>query len=285
LHRDNDLSNDRGLVTKRDQVLEGFRDACKTDPRVLAAFVGGSVAAGTADRYSDLDLYLVVDDSDYDGFFADRRKFLCHLGEPVYLEDFSGFGFDMLLFILANGVKGELGLGRASGFSHIHGGPHQVLVDKQGILVGVTFLLFEDSTEQRRRKLVKRINGFWRALLLFTGAMGRRRPITASGYLTEARRELLGVLLLEADPAGIGGPPERLLSPDVIQGYSRTFTVLEEQCLVQAADTAVGLLRESARVMARDLDVCYPEALEDVVLREFRLILPPTAAEGASDPG
>jgi hypothetical protein len=109
--------------------------------RVVAAFLGGSHVAGTDDEYSDLDLYLVVGDEDYDAFFAERRAFLGHIGEPVFLEDFSGFGFDMVVFIFSGGVEGELALGRASGFDHIHGGSFEVLVDKEGILEGHVFPL------------------------------------------------------------------------------------------------------------------------------------------------
>jgi predicted nucleotidyltransferase len=106
-----------------------FVAACREDTRVVGAFLGGSHAAGTADEYSDLDLYVIVDDQNYDTFFAERRAFLGRLGEPVFLEDFSDFGFDMVIFIFSSSVEGELALGRASGFDHIHGGPFEVLVD------------------------------------------------------------------------------------------------------------------------------------------------------------
>jgi predicted nucleotidyltransferase len=79
--------------------LDRFVAACREDTRVVAAFLGGSHAAGRADEYSDLDLYVIVDDQNYDTFFAGRRAFLGHLGEPVFFEDFSDFGFDMVGFI------------------------------------------------------------------------------------------------------------------------------------------------------------------------------------------
>lgn len=63
-----------------------FLAACREDPRVVAAFLGGSHAARTADEYSDLDLYLIVNDQDYDTFFAERRAFLGRLGEAVFFE-------------------------------------------------------------------------------------------------------------------------------------------------------------------------------------------------------
>jgi predicted nucleotidyltransferase len=121
--------------------LDRFMAACREDTRVVAAFLGGSHVAGTADEYSDLDLYLIVGDQDYDTFFAERRAFVGCLGEPAFLEDFSDFGFDMVVCIFSSGVEGELALGRASGFDHIHGGPFEVLVDEEGILEGHDFPL------------------------------------------------------------------------------------------------------------------------------------------------
>jgi predicted nucleotidyltransferase len=130
-----------------------FLAACREDPRVVAAFLGGSHASRTADEYSDLDLYLIVDDQHYGTFFAERRAFLGRLGEPVFFEDFSEFGFDMVVFIFSSGVEGELTLGRASGFDHIHGGPFEVLVDKEGILEGRVFPLHQPSQVEQRETL------------------------------------------------------------------------------------------------------------------------------------
>ena len=141
------------IVGVNGAALDRFMAASREDTRVVAAFLGGSHAAGTADEYSDLDLYLIVGDQNYDTFFAERRTFLGQLGEAVFLEDFSDFGFDMVVFILSGGVEGELALGRASGFDHIHGGPFEVLVDKEGILEGRVFPLHQPSQVEQRETL------------------------------------------------------------------------------------------------------------------------------------
>lgn len=44
--------------------LDVVIDACGRDPRIDAAWLGGSVARGIADDWSDLDLHLAVDDAD-----------------------------------------------------------------------------------------------------------------------------------------------------------------------------------------------------------------------------
>jgi len=48
---------------ERDALLERIHMALQSDPRVVAAWVGGSVGAGTADELSDLDIWVVIEDS------------------------------------------------------------------------------------------------------------------------------------------------------------------------------------------------------------------------------
>src|SRR5205823_3683423 len=71
-------------------VLNRFVAACQADERVVAAFLGGSYAKGTADAYSDLDLGLIITDEAYGDFKASRQAFIRRLGEPVFLEDYQG---------------------------------------------------------------------------------------------------------------------------------------------------------------------------------------------------
>ena len=111
---------------------------------MLAAFLGGSLAAGTARPDSDVDLYVVTREEDYEALWAKRAEFVRSLGEPRSLEDvcdFEGLGFDMVLFELADGVEGELAFGHERNFLSLHGGPYEVLVDRAGLLDGVLFPL------------------------------------------------------------------------------------------------------------------------------------------------
>ena len=97
------------------------------------------------------------------------------LGDPVFLEDYAGFGFDMVVFIFSNGVEGELALGRTSNFDHIHSGPFEVLVDKERHLEGKVFPSYEPAEEDQRETLRWLLNWFWRDLYEFSKAMARGR--------------------------------------------------------------------------------------------------------------
>src|SRR4051794_24454537 len=118
-----------------------FQQACEQDDLVVAAFLGGSHAGGTAREDSDIDLYLVTMPEHYASFISGRVQFIASWGTPTTLEDiwnFEGLGFDMTAFEMSNGVYGELAYGTTENFLTLHGGPHRVLVDKGTLLDGVT---------------------------------------------------------------------------------------------------------------------------------------------------
>jgi predicted nucleotidyltransferase len=121
-----------------------FRAAAAADELVLAAFLGGSYAAGRATEASDLDVYVITKREDYEVFWARRHAFVAAWGDPVSLEDvvdFEGLGFDMVLFEFRDGVEGELAFGHTENFLALHGGPYEVYVDREGLLDGVEFPL------------------------------------------------------------------------------------------------------------------------------------------------
>jgi len=250
--------------------LERFVAACREDTRVVAAFLGGSHAARTADEYSDLNLYLIVGDQHYDTFFAERRAFLGRLGEPVFFEDFSEFGFDMVVFIFTDGVEGELALGRASGFDHIHGGPFEVLVDKEGILEGQVFPLLQSTQVEQRRKLRWLIYWFWRELSEFNRAIVRGRLWTAHGLLEGLRLKCVNIARIKHEFYSVGmvdykGLEEAADAQD-LESLRATLCPLEREAMLEAAGRLAGFYLRTAPPLAFQQQIAYPADLEAVVM-------------------
>jgi hypothetical protein len=48
----------------------------------------------------------------------------------------------MMVFELEDDVHGVVAMGTTESMMKMHGGPHDVLVDKSGVLAGVSFPLF-----------------------------------------------------------------------------------------------------------------------------------------------
>lgn len=62
------------LIAERDRLLASASEHFASDPLVVAVFLGGSLAAGTADAYSDIDLRVVVTADSHPWFVANRRE-------------------------------------------------------------------------------------------------------------------------------------------------------------------------------------------------------------------
>jgi predicted nucleotidyltransferase len=239
---------------------------------VAAAFLGGSFARGTADAFSDLDIYVITTDEGYDDFFSDRNEFIQRLGHPVFLEDFNEFGFDMVLFTFEDGVEGELALGRESGFDHIHGGPHSVLLDKKGLLEGKTFPPYRPAEDDQRKTLRHEVLWFWDSLSYFVRTIHRGKLWSAYGALNEMRMKCLKLGRLRHDFAtehtsysGVEG----ILPAEELSNLEATCAPLERGAMVEAARALVAYYRQVAPQLGEEHGIGYPAGLERVVLRRL----------------
>ena len=264
-----------GMVETLDphkRVIDSFADVCQQDERVAAALVGGSFATGTADAFSDVDLYAIVWADAYDGFLAGHRAFVARFGEPVFLEHFDEFGFDMFVFILADGVQGELGIARPDRFLHIHGGPFKTLVDKEGLLEGVAFPRQGPTEDEQLALLREEIQWFWRDVSLYGVSMARGRLWTAAGYLASMRRRCVDLARLQADFGGWADGYEKVedaVGEEVLARLEGSFPALDAAAIAEAAEGLIAFYRQIVPGLVRRMGIEYPLALERVVLREL----------------
>lgn len=246
------------MTDPRSQAITRFAEACAADALVAAAFVGGSFAAGTPDEYSDLDLYVVTEDDDYDSFFARREDFVRTWSDAIFLDttvDFEGFGFDMLHFVLADGVYGELALGHRSNLLALHGGPYEVLVDRASVLDGVTFPLHEPTPDERRRAIERALQWFWLDAIALAKALARGQLHAAQSALARMRERCR--LLVATGDAGIDATSlnQRLLA---------TFVAADADAIAAAAAQLVAVHRGVGAAVADSRGLAYPTDLAAV---------------------
>lgn len=73
------------LRQRRDDLLRRIVDVLRRDERVRAAWLGGSFGRGTADGWSDLDLYSAIDDEHLACWLAERGDLLHRASEPLQI--------------------------------------------------------------------------------------------------------------------------------------------------------------------------------------------------------
>jgi predicted nucleotidyltransferase len=239
----------------RAQAIARFAEACAADALVAAAFLGGSFAAATHDEFSDLDLYVVTEDEDYEVFFGRREDFVSSWSDPVFVEttvDFEGFGFDMLHFVLDGGVYGELAMGRRSNLLALHGGPHEVLVDKAALLDGVTFPLYEPEPDERVRAIERALHWFWLDAVELAKRLARGQLHAAQSALARMRDRCRLLVAAGSDSASAD---HRLLA---------SFVAADANEIASAAGELIALHRSVGVPVADKTGLEYPARLASV---------------------
>ncbi len=71
----------QGSVPARfESFLRGLVTTLSADPGVRAVFLGGSIAAGKADRWSDIDVYAVITSADFERVCGETPGVLRSIG-------------------------------------------------------------------------------------------------------------------------------------------------------------------------------------------------------------
>jgi predicted nucleotidyltransferase len=78
---------DLGRLPKHRDLLERAVAHFSDDDRVSGLILGGSLAHGSPDFYSDVDLYIIVRDESFDTVFAERDKVAEAMGDPLISFD------------------------------------------------------------------------------------------------------------------------------------------------------------------------------------------------------
>jgi hypothetical protein len=257
----------------RHSVVDRFAMACRTDPRVVAAFVSGSHARGTGDAHSDIDLGLITTECAYNEFRATQADFINLLGEPLFLESFNSP--TTLFFILADGTEGELAVGHERNVEQLAIGPYLVLLDKHGILQRATMRGAQPDPAEQREALRRLIVWFWHEMSHFITAIARGQLLWAYGQLEALRRSCLSLSRLSRDFHDTDIELEAYFKVDLVlpteqlSAYTASVCPMDARAMLIAAQTIGHVYREIAPGLAEAHGLPYPLALERLMLERL----------------
>jgi predicted nucleotidyltransferase len=83
------LERDESLPKYREVLLKNALKDLTADPNVLAIYLGGSLAKGNFDNYSDVDLHTIVTPKKKANFIKEKRNRAKKWGEVLFYEDFN----------------------------------------------------------------------------------------------------------------------------------------------------------------------------------------------------
>ena len=120
--------------TAREAVLAALQAFAEADPRIAALWLQGSLAAGGADPFSDIDAYLAIGDADFAAVWGDRGGLLAGLGGGVLVwSNATTPGLMAVHALMAGGVRLDLFFEKASAIGDAPRPAVRVLVDKADV--------------------------------------------------------------------------------------------------------------------------------------------------------
>ena len=262
-----------GLGLNQLAFVNRFMQACQTDERVVAAFLGGSYAKGKADQFSDIDLCVITTDTASEDFFNQRESFLRSLGELVFFEN---FGIpNIVFFIFADGTEGELNFGSEGHLDQIHSGPFRVLLDKKGILGEAVFSEETADAARQMEELRHNIDWFWHELSHFITAIGRGQLWWARGQLEALRAKCVNLARLQNNfsDMGVGEEPyfkvENEIDVEKFLPLTSTFCPMEKDAMLESSRIIFQFYKKTVSDLCQTHGIAYPQSLERVMLERL----------------
>lgn len=247
------------------EYLGKMQTALENDERIQAAWLTGSIGRGNADRYSDIDINLWVDESQLDAFHKETQQWLNALS-PLVLFRWM-FGDRMANALTANGIRIDLWLHTTA--PTLEESRVKVLLDRKNALQFRTTAPTPDSNAIKDR-LLDQIREFWRCISLTPAVVGRGERLVGQFGLGIEVTILTDVII-----AGYGIPRDsgvKRLNPflpdELRQRIEAALAMdgLTDNGLLQAHLALAHIMQDEGRKIAERHGFDYPSDIETAAL-------------------
>jgi predicted nucleotidyltransferase len=252
-----------------DQLISSISKVLQDDPRVLAAWLSGSHGRGTADRYSDVDVWLVVSADDVAGFIEDWPELSDRITPTVLRQQVRGG--PVFNAVTPGWLRFDVAIGTPEDVPNRSRSTLAPLFDRAGLTEQLKAV--GDALPPDPGRVTGLTTEFLRVLGLLPVVLGRAEYVVAASGTGLLRQLLIQLMLEDVEIEDRGGalrlrgllPPEQL----------RELTALPPIEATRATALAGHLACARAFLpLARELhDRCglpWPRELEEALRRHLR---------------
>jgi len=117
----------------RASTLAALTAFAEGESRIRALWLQGSLAAGGADAFSDIDAYVAVADNAFDSLWSERSAILARLGGALAWSDATVPGLKAIHALMTNGARLDLFFERAEAVGEARRPAVKLILDKAGV--------------------------------------------------------------------------------------------------------------------------------------------------------
>lgn len=251
----------------QEHYIAALKTKLAADERIKAAWLEGSFGRGNADRYSDLDIHVLLAEAVLPDFKAQVEAWLTEI-QPMVLFNLL-FDGKMVNALTQDGLRLDMWL---------HGSETMAVDPAKALVLHTTpgSLTFDKTVPPQdpsaiARGLERVIKEFWRCISLTPAVTGRAELIIGVMGLGVEINLLTELLLTGYGIVRDTGVKNlnRFLPDDARQAIEAALTLdgLSQASLVQAHLSLARIVQKEGRTIAEKHQFAYPDALEAAVLR------------------
>ena len=248
------------------EYLKAFADKAASDSHILAAWLEGSFAKGTADRYSDIDIHLLVAEENKETFQQGLESWLSDIQSLVLFKD--TFPGQMMTCITTAGLRVDVWLHTETTITLERAKVH-LLFAAEGCIQ------FKEGRRDQESKdvssvLKQHFNEFWRVLAILPTVLGREERIAGFMGTTFAVMSLTEVLIIgsgkqrDRGVKNINAFVSQVLREEVEDAL--TIQSIDRASIAKAHLRLTAIMQQYGQDIAKQHGVVYPLALEKAVL-------------------
>ncbi len=212
-------------MQKQEQLIQSVKNKGNSDSRINAILMYGSFTQGCGDKYSDVEFYLFIEDSDFPDF--DTKKWIEEI-HSVYNHFYNEHGTEVVIF--TNLIRGEFHFLPAEKMSIIGSFvpagyfpdvASMVVCDKQGRLQNAVQVLYGCRVTCGRKESKNIIDNLFNNILYGINVYKRGELARSLECLCNAHRYLLqAIRLIESSTDHLINPQKNLENEITEERYS-----------------------------------------------------------------
>lgn len=250
-----------------DELLARVIETLEGDGRVRAAWLAGSHARGTQDRYSDLDLWLVVDEKDKDSFVEDWPKLSDQVSPSVLRQRVFGSTFT---HITGQWERWDVSIGVPADVPKRTRSTVKVLFDHDGL--NDRLLPPGEPLQPNPAKVSGLVTEFLRVMGLLPVVLGREEYVVGVSGAGLLRGMIVQLFLEDVAVEDRGGALHlnTLLPPERLQALTELPVVeATRESVLQAHLACARLFLPQARELSERIGAAWPEELNTALNRRL----------------
>lgn len=251
--------------------LHRLVEVVEPDERIRGLWLSGSIARGTADPGSDLDLVLAIADDAFDEFIADWRGWLATVTSTLLAKDIPGSR--LILYALTEDMCRIDAVVEPVG--KLQESPHRTrlaVIDRDGLDARVPDPSPRPGPNPERISMI--IEEFWRIQAIFPAMVDGRRDLLCAQSGIRTGTQMLYDAFVECNqplpPMGVKQYSARLTGDQVSVLESLPDAPAERTKLIMANRALCEAMAKHGRAAAIRAGASYPEALARAVERHHR---------------